>query len=125
MNTRAFETQQPGQGPGLSSVERALATYLDVEIVRARRRSERDFDVEIDFIAPGRQCEVGWMPLVVLLVEWRRRPDEVGALAEAAGGRSAADCAEDWDYILDIDDLDVFMSMCEGVWALVCARSDA
>ena len=118
-----YESQdRPWNGPGLSPLERQMATYLDVEVVNARRRSSQVFDVDIDYNAPGEDCSIGWMPLVLLHLEWKRRPMEIGGLVEAAGGRSAGECAKDWDFVLDLADNDKFMGMCHGVWALVHAR---
>jgi hypothetical protein len=99
-----------------------MATFLDVEVVNARRRSDREFDVEIDYIASGQDGTTGWMPLVLLHEEWKRRPLEVGGLVEAAGGRDAAKCAEDFAYVRDIDNQDSFMAMCHGVWAIAFFR---
>jgi len=115
---------RPWHGPGLSPMERAMTGYLRLDVVNARRRSDRDFDVDIDFTASGRKGATGWLPLVVLHEEWLQRPEEIGGLAEAAGARSAEDCARDWSYVLDLDDDGKFLSMCHGVWALVCARSE-
>ena len=118
-----YESQvQSWNGPGLSLVERQMATYLDVEIVNARRRSSREFDVELDYVAPGVDGSTGWMPLVLLQLEWQRRPMEIGGLVEAAGGCFAEKCAEDWDCVRDLDDDEKFMAMCHGVWALAQAR---
>lgn len=127
MKGRNYEAQaRQWHGPGLSQLERAMVTYLELEVVNARRLTARDFDVDIDFIAPGMtNGAMGWMPLVVLHEEWRRRPEDIGGLAEAAGGRAAEECAKDWDYIRDLDDHEKFIGMCHGVWALVCARSKA
>lgn len=118
-----YESQdQPWNGPGLSPLERQMATYLDVEVVNARRRSYREFDVEIDYLAAGADGSTGWMPLVLLHQEWKRRPMEIGGLVEAAGGCSAEKCAKDWDYVRDLDSDEKFMAMCHGVWALAQAR---
>jgi hypothetical protein len=119
-----YETQSRAlHGPGLSPLERDMATFLDVEVVNARRRSAREFDVEADYLAPGQDGTTGWMPLVLLHEEWKRRPLEVGGLVEAAGGANAAECAEDFACVLDLDNQDQFMAMCHGVWAIVQARS--
>jgi hypothetical protein len=118
-----FETQdRPWNGPGLSPLERQMATYLDVEIVNARRRSSREFDVELDYIATGEEGSTGWMPLVLLHEEWKRRPMEIGRLVEAAGGRATEKCTQDWDYVRSLDDDEKFMAMCHGIWALAQAR---
>lgn len=118
-----YETQaRPWNGPGLSPLERKLATYLQLVVVNARRRSANEFDVEIDYIVPEQECTTGWMPLVLLHEQWKRRPREIGELVEAAGGRSAADCEDDWDYVLELDDHEKLMSICHGIWALACAR---
>lgn len=118
-----YESQdQPWNGPGLSPLERQMATYLDVEIVNARRRSAREFDVELDYIAPGVDGSTGWMPLVLLPLEWKRRPMEIGGLVEAAGGCSIEECAEDWECVRALDDDEKFLGICHGVWALFYAR---
>lgn len=118
-----FESQdRPWHGPGLSPLERQMASYLEVEVVNVRRRSSREFDVEMDYIAPGVEGSIGWMPLVLLHEEWKHRPMEIGGLVEAAGGCSADECAKDWDCIRDLDDDEKFMAMCHGLWALTQAR---
>jgi hypothetical protein len=63
------------------------------------------------------------MPLVFLHQEWRRRPYEIGGLAEAAGARQASDCAKDWDHIRDLDDQEKFLVMCVGAWKLILLRT--
>jgi len=118
-----YESQgRPWNGPGLSPLERQMVTYLDVEVLNTRRRSSREFDVDIDYIAPGDDGSTGWMPLVLLYLEWKRRPMEIGGLVETAGGCCAEQCAKEWENVLDLDDNEKFIWMCHGVWALVHAR---
>lgn len=121
-----YEVQaRPWHGPGFSKSERAMATYLGLEVINVRRRSGGDFDVEIDYIAADQHAETAWMPLVFLHQEWRRRPYEIGGLAEAAGARQASDCAKDWDHIRDLDDQEKFLVMCVGAWKLILLRTAA
>lgn len=123
---RTYESQnKTWNGPGLSPLERQMVTYLDVEVVNARRRSDREFDVEIDYLAAGADGSTGWMPLVLLHQEWKRRPMEIGGLVEAAGGCPAEKCVKDWAYVRDLDDDEKFMAMCHGVWVLAQVRLKA
>ena len=122
-----FEIQaRRGQGPGLSSKERELVTVLGLDVVNARRRSDRDFDVEVDYRVRDQDGTTGWLPLVLLHEEWKRRPVEIGALAVEGGSpHSADDCSDDFECVLDIDDQDKFMAMCHAIWATQQAKKNS